>query len=376
MAFIAHYGEIGSPVDGRAWQPPASLSSIHPNSQHPTHNRSESFCTIGEIQDYGSGVLNNGNNWVPQGPTVPSVYPSLPPTRMAEVISCAETGTVSPLPRIGGFNLGSTLTSRFSEPLGSLSNGDIANRTLISSLDQCPVFWQLSLGQLYEWECRVVIKDESVRIHFNNALKDAELHINQASSEGLTIDPPVQPPGQNGCAPHAIRENVPPNGLPKVPKFQFNKLSPDHLDLMFMRSLEELSPFGTVGQKGKIFQQCAVCLKTEEGTCNYFHALPSHENSQVLQSQYTQLKIWLAAAEGWSKMATGTKEDDAELRRLIEAVEHEETVRVIILLTFVELVIIVLKRRLSGQSHYIINLCRTCDYRAEAQAISSIFQGS
>lgn len=91
-----------------------------------------------------------------------------------------------------------------------------------------------------------------------------------------------------------------------------------------MRSLEELSPFGTVGQKLRIFQQCASFLKTEEKTRLHFHALSDSEHSRVLQNRYTQLKIWLAAAEGLSKIASGTEEDDAELRNLIASVEHEE----------------------------------------------------
>lgn len=66
--------------------------------------------------------------------------------------------------------------------------------------------------------------------------------------------------------------------------------------------------------------------QTEEGSRDYFHALSTNENSRVLQSRYTQLKTWLAAAEGRSLIASGTQENDGELRRLIAAVENEETV--------------------------------------------------
>ncbi|EGG09482.1 uncharacterized protein MELLADRAFT_95972 [Melampsora larici-populina 98AG31] len=91
-----------------------------------------------------------------------------------------------------------------------------------------------------------------------------------------------------------------------------------------MRCLAELSPFGTPGKKLKVFKQCATLLKTEPGTQRYFRELSDSTHSKVLTTRYCQLKTWLKAAEGWSKMDSGTVEDDKELRELIHTVEHEE----------------------------------------------------
>ncbi|EGG04798.1 uncharacterized protein MELLADRAFT_72299 [Melampsora larici-populina 98AG31] len=91
-----------------------------------------------------------------------------------------------------------------------------------------------------------------------------------------------------------------------------------------MRALDALSPFGTKGQKGKVFHECAIWLKTDARTCQDFSNLSISANSCVLQACYTQLKLWLAAAEGWGKMDSGTEEDDEELRNLVRSVQDEE----------------------------------------------------
>ncbi|KAH9809926.1 hypothetical protein DFH28DRAFT_1034857 [Melampsora americana] len=336
MEFIAHHGGSFNPVDGRAWQPPTSSFTNRPNTYHPDHNivqiGSETFCTVGEIQQHGWGIPSSVNVWVPEGPLYSSIHPGLPPTQIAEVVSFGQTERIRSQTAIPPSNLCSTLASGFTDAngipsaLADPSNGaaSTTNRTVITSLDQCPAFWKLPLTQLYQWERTVDIQDESVRIYFDSAVKDAETDIDQALSQGLTLDLPRQQPVIKGRAPPAIRDDIPPNGVDEPSKFKFNKNRPDFLDLIFMRFLEELSPFGSVGQKGKVFHQCAFLLKTKEKTRQYFHALSDSENSRVLQCRYTQLKIWLAAAEGWSKIASGTEEEDAELRRLIAAVEHEE----------------------------------------------------
>ncbi|KAH9824817.1 hypothetical protein DFH28DRAFT_1143780, partial [Melampsora americana] len=227
--------------------------------------------------------------------------------------------------------------SRLPDSNPSTPNGAGLNtpKIIISEVDQCPNFWAMPVHALYEWRNSVTILDRCILGYYEQALKDAEDNLDRAISEAATADTPTPTPsgraqrGPSGRkrASHAnrvVKEETATVGGTDAPAFKFKKDSPNRLDLIFMRALEALSPFGTNGQKGKVFHECALWLKTNEATLRAFGEISDSPNSRVLQVRYTQLKTWLAAAEGWSKMDSGTDEDDEELRTLIRSVQDEE----------------------------------------------------
>lgn len=189
MEFIDHYGGSFNPVDGRAWQPPMSSSTNPSNTYHPEHNivqiGSETFCTVGEIQQHRWGIPSSVDNWVPKGPLYSSIRPGLPPTQIAEVVSFGQTEGVHSQTPFPPSNLCSTQMTGFTDEngvpssLADPSNGaaSVTNQTVITSKDQCPEFWKLPLAQLHQWPRTVDIQDESVRIYFDNAVKSAEMDL-------------------------------------------------------------------------------------------------------------------------------------------------------------------------------------------------------
>lgn len=71
-----------------------------------------------------------------------------------------------------------------------------------------------------------------------------------------------------------------------------------------------------------------VCLvQVGDKTRWYFKNLSDSPQSRNLIARYAWLKTWIVGAEAQSKMASGTEEDDEELRNLILRVREEEDVR-------------------------------------------------
>ncbi|KAH9809149.1 hypothetical protein DFH28DRAFT_906202 [Melampsora americana] len=209
------------------------------------------------------------------------------------------------------------------------------NLMKITEIDQCPDFWAMPVHDLYTWRQLVVILDRTILAYFQQALKDAEDDLERAASEDAArksthslaqVPLSVRDTGRKRAirAKRHVKEETPAPVSSSSPAFKFNTEGPNRLDLIYMRALDALSPFGAKGQKGKVFHECAIWLKTDAGTCQHFGNLSDSPNSRVLQGRYTQLKTWLAAAEGWSKMDSGTEEDDEELRQLIRSVQDEE----------------------------------------------------
>ncbi|KAH9807784.1 hypothetical protein DFH28DRAFT_912713 [Melampsora americana] len=231
---------------------------------------------------------------------------------------------------IGPFD---TLPSSF----GSTQDSPIptANLIKITEIDQCPDFWAMPVHALNQWRQSVVILDRTILAYFQQALKDAQDDLERAASEDAICTQTCSTSAAKPRAPELgrkravrakryVKEETPAPGTSTSPAFKFNLDGPNRLDLIYMRALDALSPFGAKGQKGKVFHECAIWLKTDVGTCQHFGNLSDSPNSRVLQGRYTQLKTWLAAAEGWSKMDSGTEEDDEELRQLIRSVQDEE----------------------------------------------------
>ncbi|KAH9814897.1 hypothetical protein DFH28DRAFT_928511 [Melampsora americana] len=220
----------------------------------------------------------------------------------------------------------------------SATTNDLASppkKLNITEVKQCPNFWEMPAHALYEWRKTVNILDRCILGYYEEALKVAEEDVERARSEVATPEAPmstpsvrnaVRPPGRKRAtrAICSVKEETPVVGGSDGVAFKFNKNSPNRLDLIFMRALEALSPFGSNGQKGKVFHECALWLKTNEATSHWFGEILDSPNSRILQVRYTQLKTWLAAAEGWSKMDSGTDEDNEELRGLIRSVQDEE----------------------------------------------------
>ncbi|EGG01940.1 uncharacterized protein MELLADRAFT_91800 [Melampsora larici-populina 98AG31] len=262
---LAHHSGSFNPTGGRLEN---SSSSFTPGLRHPENNivqiGSETYYTVGNIQQNGYDMTNNvqQSQWPPQQSFPATGLPRLPPTQTCEVRS---TGPMSGSILGSAVNSGSNLIPNSSAQiwdigtpgLSSLSNGAVSstNKKVITRVDQCPDFWNLPVSHLYEWQRMVDIQDHSVQDYFNQALKKAEDDLDEPDFDGSDSA-----------------------------KFKFNSTCPSQLDLLFMRCLAELSPFGTPGKKLKVFKQCATLLK----------------------------------------MDSGTVEDDKELRELIHTVEHEE----------------------------------------------------
>ncbi|KAH9806925.1 hypothetical protein DFH28DRAFT_1157589 [Melampsora americana] len=211
----------------------------------------------------------------------------------------------------------------------------IANLIKITEVDQCPDFWAMPVHELKNWRQSVVILDRTIQAYFQQALKDAEDDLERAAAEEAVRNQNERASSGQPCAPDPgrkralrakrfLKEETPGPVSSNSPAFKFNIDGPNRLDLVYMRALDALSPFGAKGQKGKVFHECAIWLKNDAVMCKFFGNLSDSPNSRVLQSRYTQLKTWLAAAEGWSKMDSGTEEDDEELRHLIRSVQDEE----------------------------------------------------
>ncbi|KAH9823017.1 hypothetical protein DFH28DRAFT_1078160 [Melampsora americana] len=226
---------------------------------------------------------------------------------------------------------------RVATSFGSSNDSAIsmANLIKITEVEQSPDFWTMPVHELVKWRQCVVILDRTIQGYFQAALKEAEDDLDQAASEEAAwrlsiasrLETPLVP---DPVWKHVIRasrsmkEETPAPIALTSPAFKFNSYGPNRLDLVYMRALEAMSPFGAEGQKGKVVHECAIWLKNNAGTRQHFGNLSDSPNSRVLQVRYTQLKTWLAAAEGWSKMDIGTEEDDKELRQLICSVQDEE----------------------------------------------------
>ncbi|KAH9812297.1 hypothetical protein DFH28DRAFT_1084469 [Melampsora americana] len=226
---------------------------------------------------------------------------------------------------------------RVATSFGSSTDSAIpmANLIKITEVKQCPDFWAMPVHELVEWRQSVVILDRTIQGYFQAALKEAEEDLERAASDEaarrLSISSRLESPSvpepvwkRAIRASRSMKEETPGPIASTSPAFKFNADGPNRLDLVYMRALEAMSPFGAKGQKGKVFHECAIWLKNDAGTRRHFGNLSDSPNSRVLQVRYTQLKTWLAAAEGWSKMDSGTEEDDEELRQLIRSVQDEE----------------------------------------------------
>ncbi|KAH9810004.1 hypothetical protein DFH28DRAFT_1098110 [Melampsora americana] len=291
------------------------------------------FHTVCEVEE-------NGWSLPPRGPvSLPQVSPNpIPPAqRLDGLVSTgltarrnlkrpAPNGAVAqPSAKQVATSFESTLDSAISTP----------NLIKITNVEQCPDFWAMPVHALYEWRQSVVILDRTILGYYQQALKDTEEDLERATSADAACQrsngngsglPPPPELGQRRaiCAIQGVKEETPGPPGSTTPAFKFNSDGPNRLDLIYMRALEALSPFGAKGQKGKVFHECAIWLKNDTGTRQHFSNLSDSPNSRVLQVRYTQLKTWLAAAEGWSRMASGTEEDDEELRQLIRLVQDEE----------------------------------------------------
>ncbi|KAH9822230.1 hypothetical protein DFH28DRAFT_1078529 [Melampsora americana] len=296
------------------------------------------FHTVREVEQNGWLLPARGPVLSPQRPPLQVISPP----RMEEPVSTGFTGRPvlkRPAPNSG---VAPPVSKRVATPLSSsvASTVDSAmpNASLIkiTEIEQCPDFWAMPVHALYEWRQSVVILDRTILAYFQQALKDAEEDMDRAASEAASRPhatntngsgvPSVPSTGRKRAvrAIREVKEETPVVSASSSPAFKFNLDGPTRLDLIYMRALEALSPFGAKGQKGKVFHECAIWLKNDAGTRPLFMNLSDSPNSRVLQVRYTQLKTWLAAAEGWSKMASGTEEDDEELRLLIRAVQDEE----------------------------------------------------
>lgn len=74
--------------------------------------------------------------------------------------------------------------------------------------------------------------------------------------------------------------------------------------------------------------------QSSELSQRYFKNLSDSLHSRTLISCYAWIKSWLVGAESHSKMASGTEEDDEELRHLILRVQSEEDVSMFLILYF------------------------------------------
>ncbi|KAH9807954.1 hypothetical protein DFH28DRAFT_911974 [Melampsora americana] len=325
--------------------------------RHPKDNLVQvapgEFYTVAEVEQNGWGLPAR----VPvMGTTIPqqSVMPGNRTSKSVPIYASGRSSVKRPAPtgpvQHGSKRVATSQTSsgsddqrvstpvrRILESLPSDTNGAVSKpkKINITEVEQCPNFWAMSVHALYEWRSTVNILDRCIVGYYEEALRVAEEDMDRALSEAFPADPPITtpsgtpsvPPNPRKRATRAIRlvkEETPVVGSTETTAFKFKKESPNRLDLIFMRALEALSPFGSNGQKGKVFHECAIWLKTDEATSRWFGEISDSPNSRVLQVRYTQLKTWLGAADSWSKMDSGTDEDDEELRGLIRSVQDEE----------------------------------------------------
>ncbi|KAH9815793.1 hypothetical protein DFH28DRAFT_1163264 [Melampsora americana] len=330
-------------------------------ARHPLDNIVQlgpgDFHTVREVEENGWMLPARTPVRIPQVPSVPGI----PATLMDEPLSTGVAGRRS-LKRSAPESSGAPPVSKrvatylgeiysgpenslfFDEPplylsssFGSTTDSAISTGNLvkITEVEQCPDFWAMPVHELVEWRQSVVILDRTIMGYFQQALKEAEDDLNRAASEDaarqrshtIMSDLTSAPDTGRKRVSHrnqVVKEETPAPSSSNSPAFKFNSDGPTRLDLIYMRALEAMSPFGAKGQKGKVFHECAIWLKNDSGTRRHFSNLSDSPNSRVLQVRYTQLKTWLAAAEGWSKMDSGTEEDDEELRQLIRSVQDEE----------------------------------------------------
>ncbi|KAH9812914.1 hypothetical protein DFH28DRAFT_897933 [Melampsora americana] len=334
---------------------------MHPGARHPLDNLVQvapgEFYTVAEVEQNGWGMparvaarvpapldqsVNPGNHANPPITTYSSGRSSLkrgapdgpvPHSSKRVATSQSSPGLVPPSSSEPSHQSVDWVTTM----LGLTTSGAVTHTKKINmtKMEQCLNFWAMPVHALFEWRSTVNILDRCILGYYQEALKVAEEDLDRALSEAATADTPVStptahhsvcPPGRKRAprAKRVVKEETSAVGGSEYSTFKFNKDSPNRLDLIFMRALEALSPFGSNGQKGKVFHECALWLKTDEATSRLFGEISDSPNSRVLQVRYTQLKTWLAAAEGWSKMASGTKEDNEELRGLICSVQDEE----------------------------------------------------
>ncbi|KAH9823879.1 hypothetical protein DFH28DRAFT_1077763 [Melampsora americana] len=291
------------------------------------------FHTVREVEE---------NGWAlhPRGPISTPALPPLPVTQARRVDDPVATGTPGrrdlKRPADGRGDLEPS-SKRVARSFASTTDRALpdANLIKITEIDQCPDFWAMPMHALKQWKESVVILDRTILGYFQHALKEAEADLARAASgkaarnQATPISlghPSSSESGRKRATPaiRSVKEEPSAPTSSHSTAFKFNVNGPNCLDLIYMRALDALSPFGAKGQKGKVFHECAIWLKNDVGTRKYFATLSESPNSRVLQVRYTQLKTWLAAAEGWSKMDSGTKEDDEELRQLIRSVQDEE----------------------------------------------------
>ncbi|KAH9811819.1 hypothetical protein DFH28DRAFT_1178511 [Melampsora americana] len=338
--YIAEVGGSFSPIDGRVWQGQLSHSPTDLAARHPLDNpvvqiAPGEYHTVAEVEEHGWGLP----------PRAPLSNPPLPlfPVGLDQAVSTGIQGRPGLKRSAPSCCVAPPVSKRVATSqtsTGSLSaSSDRAiptdNLIKITEVSQCPDFWAMPVHDLYQWRESVVILDRTILGYFQQALKDAEDDLARAIAEdearktantlspGLT-SPPESRPKRSIRPLRSVKEETPVGSPSTSPAFKFNPDGPTRLDLIYMRALDALSPFGAKGQKGKVFHECAIWLKNDAGTRPHFKNLSESPNSRVLQVRYTQLKTWLAAAEGWSKMDSGTEEDDEELRLLIRSVQDEE----------------------------------------------------
>ncbi|KAH9812110.1 hypothetical protein DFH28DRAFT_931363 [Melampsora americana] len=124
-----------------------------------------------------------------------------------------------------------------------------ANLLKITEVNQFPNFWAMP-----------------------QALKEAKDDLAQAvledaawvNADAITLElSRIPEPGWKRAirARHWVKEETPGPSSSNSPVFKFNIDGPNRLDLIYMRALDALSPFGAKGQKGKVFHECAILLK-------------------------------------------------------------------------------------------------------------------
>ncbi|KAH9807964.1 hypothetical protein DFH28DRAFT_892860 [Melampsora americana] len=100
---------------------------------------------------------------------------------------------------------------------------------------------------------------------------------------------------------------------PKTTTTRMRWGDPGPLDVLALSHLISFEPFG--GAKKEVVERFLKC---------------SQHLKVCLKTRYDNLKVWLKRAEALSAGASGTQEDDGELRDLIATLIHEEEVSVLL----------------------------------------------